>query len=65
MNENINLKLPLYYEYVKGNLMVNVTFPQLIQRACGIDVHSEVVVATINGDGLQRETRNFTLSRVL
>lgn len=39
--------------------MANVTFPQLIQRACGIDVHSKVVVATINGDGLQRETRNF------
>ena len=31
----------------------------MIQRACGIDVHSKVVVATINGDGLQRETRNF------
>ena len=39
--------------------MANVTFPQLIQRACGIDVHSKVVVATINGDGLQRETRTF------
>ena len=39
--------------------MANVTFPQLIQRACGIDVHSKVVVATVQGDGLQRETRNF------
>lgn len=39
--------------------MANVTFPQLIQHACGIDVHSKVVVATINGDGLQRETRTF------
>ena len=39
--------------------MANVTFPQLIQRACGIDVHSKVVVETINGDGLQRETRTF------
>ena len=39
--------------------MANVTFPQLIQRACGIDVHSKVVVATIQGDGLQRETRTF------
>lgn len=32
--------------------MANVTFPQLIQRACGIDVHSKVVVATVQGDGL-------------
>ena len=39
--------------------MANVTFPQLIQRACGIDFHLIVVVATIDGVGLQRETRNF------
>ncbi len=35
--------------------MSEVTFPQLIQRACGIDVHLKVVVATIDGVGLQRE----------
>ena len=28
--------------------MAEVTFPQLIQRACGIDVHLKVVVATID-----------------
>ena len=39
--------------------MANVTFPQLIARACGIDVHLKVVVATIDGIGLQRETRSF------
>lgn len=39
--------------------MAEVTFPQLIQRACGIDVHLKVVVATIEGLGLQRETRSF------
>ena len=39
--------------------MANVTFPQLIQRACGIDVYSKVLVATVQGDGFQRETRNF------
>ena len=39
--------------------MANVTFPQLIQLACGIDVHLKVVVATIQGDGLERETRTF------
>lgn len=39
--------------------MAEVTFPQLIQRACGIDVHLKVVVATIDGVGLQREPRPF------
>lgn len=29
--------------------MTNVTFPQLIQRGCGIDVHLKVVVATMCG----------------
>ena len=40
--------------------MANVTFPQLIQRACGIDVHLKVVVAIIDGVGIQRETRSFS-----
>ena len=31
--------------------MTEVTFPQLVQRACGIDVHLKVVVATIDGVG--------------
>ena len=39
--------------------MSSVSFPQLIQRACGIDVHLKVVVATIDGVGLRRETRSF------
>ena len=40
-------------------LMAEVTFPQLIQHACGINVHLKVVVATIDRAGLQRETRSF------
>jgi len=39
--------------------MAEVTFPQLIQRACGIDIHLKVVVATIDGISLQREPRSF------
>ena len=39
--------------------MAEVTFPQLVQRACGIDVHLKVVVATIDGVDLERETRSF------
>ena len=40
-------------------IMTNVSFPQLIQRGCGIDVHLKVVVATIDGVGIQKETRTF------
>ena len=39
--------------------MTNVTFPQLIQRGCGIDVHLKVVVAKIDGVGIRKETRTF------
>ena len=39
--------------------MTNVTFPQLIQRGCGIDVHLKVVVAIIDGVGIRKETRTF------
>ena len=39
--------------------MAEVTFPQLIQCACGIDVHLKVVVATIHGAGIQRATSSF------
>lgn len=39
--------------------MTNVTFPQLIQRGCGIDIHLKVVVATIGGVGIHREPRSF------
>lgn len=39
--------------------MANVTFSQLVQRACGIDVHLKVVVATIDGVGISKEIRSF------
>lgn len=39
--------------------MTNVTFPQLIQRGCGIDVHLKVVVAIIDGVGIRKETHTF------
>lgn len=36
-----------------------VEFEQVIGRGCGIDVHKKTVVATINGEGLKRSTREF------
>ena len=39
--------------------MTEVSFPSQVQRGCGIDVHLKVVVATINGEGVRKETRSF------
>ena len=36
-----------------------VTFEQIVQRGCGLDVHKQTVVATIDGEGLKQETREF------
>jgi transposase len=35
------------------------SFNQVVSIGCGIDMHQKVVVATISGDGLKRETREF------
>jgi len=36
-----------------------VSFHQVVSRGCGIDVHKKIVVATIDGEGLKKETREF------
>jgi transposase len=36
-----------------------VEFDQIVLRGCGLDVHEKTVVATIDGQGLHRETRTF------
>ena len=36
-----------------------VEFDQIIMRGCGLDVHEKTVVATIDGQGIRRETRTF------
>jgi transposase len=46
--------------------MDTVSFPSVVSRGCGIDVHKKVVVATIDGSGLRKETREFnTFTRSL
>ena len=37
-----------------------VEFEQVIERGCGLDVHKENVVATIQGKGIMRQTRSFS-----
>jgi hypothetical protein len=39
--------------------METVSFDQVVRRGCGLDVHKETVVATIDGEGLERSTREF------
>ncbi len=36
-----------------------ITFEQIIERGCGIDVHKKVIVATIRGTGLKIATKSF------
>ena len=36
-----------------------VTFEQVINRGCGHDLHEKTVVATVDGQGLKRETRTY------
>src|SRR5882762_11481718 len=36
-----------------------VEFEQIVLRGCGLDVHEKTVVATIDGQGIVRETKTF------
>ncbi len=39
--------------------MEEIKFKQQVLRGCGIDVHQKLIVATIDGVGLKKETREF------
>ena len=36
-----------------------ISFEQIIERGCGIDIHKNILVATIAGKGILEETRTF------
>jgi transposase len=36
-----------------------IEFEQVIEKGCGIDIHKEVIVATVRGKGIRVETRSF------
>lgn len=38
----------------------SIEFEQVVSRGCGIDVHKEVIVLTIRGEGLREETFTYT-----
>lgn len=37
-----------------------IEFNQVVDRCCGLDVHKKVIVATVEGTGIARETREFS-----
>jgi transposase len=37
----------------------NTTFEQVIEKGCGIDVHKEMMMATIMGKGVKKTTKEF------
>lgn len=41
------------------NQKEHITFEQVIERGCGIDIHKSILVATIRGLGITEETRTF------
>jgi hypothetical protein len=36
-----------------------VSFRQVVSRGCGLDVNKKVIVATIDGEGIKKQTREF------
>ncbi|MCV6628679.1 MAG: transposase [Flavobacteriaceae bacterium] len=37
----------------------SITFEQIVERGCGIDIHKKVLVATIRGTDITEDTRSF------
>jgi len=37
-----------------------ITYEQVIDRGCGIDVHKKVIVATVKGIGIQEQTKTYS-----
>lgn len=39
--------------------MAAIKFKQVVSRGCGMDIHKEVVVATVRDEGIRQETRSL------
>lgn len=42
-----------------SNKQQEVSFEEIVERGCGLDVHKKEIVATVGGTGLKSETRTF------
>jgi transposase len=36
-----------------------VTFEEIVERGCGLDVHKKEIVAAVEGTGIPKETRTY------
>lgn len=36
-----------------------ILFDQVVSKGCGLDIHKKVIVATISGEGIRKETKEF------
>lgn len=43
----------------KQNQPQEITFKEVVERGCGLDVHKKEIVATVSGTGIESETRTF------
>lgn len=39
--------------------MSSISFDQVVSKGCGLDIHKKLIVATIAGDDIKQETREF------
>lgn len=39
--------------------MGTISFDQVVSRGCGLDIHKKLIVATISGDVIRKQTREF------
>lgn len=37
-----------------------IEFDQVVSRCCGLDIHKKEIVATVDGEGISRETRKYS-----
>lgn len=58
-NVKYNFRSLRYIHLLIRNAMSSVPFLQVVHRGCGIDVHKDIVVATINGESLKSETCSY------
>ena len=43
-----------------ANTTPTVAFDQIVSKCCGLDVHKKEIVATVEGEGIPKETRSFS-----
>jgi len=46
-------------QVIQSTSKKQIEFEQIIDRGCGIDVHKDIIVATIKGTGLYEETKTY------